>query len=248
MSSVAMHYDHLECVQEGQLVILRLAHPEDGNALTTQLLEELVRALEMYQQANVVLFEALGSNFSIGRPAASYREPVTSLERAYHLVLLCNDLIAHFTGITIAAVQGRAIGAGCSLACRADLVLAGESARFSFPELWKGVPPVIVAAYYAKRMPWHAFLDMVLTGREVTADEGVRLGLVTRVVPDHVLHDTALALARKLATLRPEVVKQFKQFLLESELLSIRHANRLALPVLLESLAQRQVVTDGGGL
>lgn len=248
MSNIAMHYNYLECVQEGQVAVLRLAHPEDGNALTTQLLEELVRALEMYQQASVVLFEASGPDFSVGRPAASYHESVVSLERDYRLVLLCNDLLTCFSGITIAAVHGRAIGAGCSLACRADLVLAGESARFSFPELRKGVPPVIVAAYYAKRMPWHAFLDMVLTGREVPADEAVRLGLVSRVVPDHVLHDTALTLAHELTALRSEVVKQFKQFLLESEPLSIRHANRLALPVLLESLAKRQVVTDGGGL
>lgn len=243
----AGQFQYIELVREGRLAIVRLAHPEDGNALTTALLAELAVALSTVKDASVLLLSATGPDFSLGRPPASYGEPLSSLQQAYQLVVTCNERLTDFPGITVSAVHGRAVGAGCSLACRCDLVLAGETARFSFPELRKGVPPVIVAAYYAKRLPWRAFLDMVLTGREVPADEAARVGLVSRVVPDHVLDRAAIELARDLATLDPDRVRQVKTFLHDSESLTARHANRLALSVLLDGLARRQSGAATGG-
>jgi len=236
----------IEFVRNGDVASIRLARPEEGNALTTALLAELVAALEAAADARVLLLTAAGPDFSIGRPPASYDEPLTSLQEAYRLVVTCNERLAGFPGITVAAVQGRAIGAGCSLACRCDLVLAEETARFSFPELRKGVAPVIVAAYYAKRMPWRLFLDMILTGREVPADEAMRAGLVTRVVPSHLLERTAVEVARDLATLAPEPVRQLKNFLTDSEVMTVRHANRLALSVLLDGLAGQKARGEQG--
>lgn len=243
---VVQEFQHIELVRDGGVATVRLARPEEGNALTTALLAELAAALEVAAGARVLLVTAAGPDFSIGRPPASYGEPLSSLQEAYRLVVTCNERLAAFPGITVAAVHGRAIGAGCSLACRCDLVLAGETARFSFPELRKGVAPVIVAAYYAKRMPWRAFLDMALTGREVPADEAMRVGLVTRVVPDHLLERTAVDLARDLATLDPDPVRQLKDFLADSEAVTVRHANRLALSVLLDGLARRQAGAGQG--
>lgn len=240
-------FEHLELVREERLAIVRLARPDDGNALTTALLAELVVALSMVDDASVLLLSAVGPDFSLGRPPASYNEPLSSLQQAYQLVVTCNERLADFPGITVSAVRGRAVGAGCSLACRCDLVLAGETARFSFPELRNGVPPVIVAAYYAKRLPWRTFLDMVLTGREVPADEAARLGLVSRVVPDHVLDRAAIELARDLAALNPDPVRMLKTFLHDSESLTAQHANRLALSVLLDGLTRRQLATAAGG-
>uniref|UniRef100_A0A831T8T6 Enoyl-CoA hydratase/isomerase family protein n=1 Tax=Thermorudis peleae TaxID=1382356 RepID=A0A831T8T6_9BACT len=243
----AGQFKYIEFTRQGRSAIVRLAHPEDGNALSTALLAELAQVLTLLDDASVLLLCASGPDFSLGRPPASYGEPLSSLQQAYQLVVTCNERLANFPGISISAVQGRAMGAGCSLACRCDLVLAAETARFSFPELRKGVPPVIVAAYYSKRLPWRAFLDMVLTGREVPADEAVRLGLVSRVVPDHVLDRAAIELAGDLAAYDPNPVRQLKTFLRDSESLTAQHANRLALSALLDSLARQLDITASGG-
>lgn len=247
MTGNATVFQHIQVIPDSNVAVIRLAQPEIGNALTTDLLAELNSALRLISGARVLVLAALGRDFSIGRPPASYSEPLSSLQHAYHLIISCNEQLADFPGVTLSIVQGRAIGAGCSLACRCDIVLAGETARFSFPELRKGVLPAIVAAYYAKRIPWRAFLDMVLSGREIPADEAVRIGLVTRVVPDHVLDTEAMGLAQQLSTLSPGPVRQLKTFLRDVETLSTRQSNRLALTVLLESLAARQSEESTGG-
>lgn len=243
-----IHPQGVQVNRNGGIVTLRLVQPETGNALTTELLKGLSDALRnVADGARVLVLSAVGRDFSVGRPPLSYSDSLSDLQTAYEYVVDCNERLAMFPGITIAVVQGRAVGAGCSLACRCDIVLASETARFSFPELTKGVPPVIVAAYYSKRMPWRGFLDMVLTGREVAADEALRLGLVTRVVPDHTLETEAMTLAEQVAALDSQAVRVLKEFLQKIEVMTILDANRFALALLLDSLTSRQSRMQTGG-
>lgn len=238
-------YEKIHMLEEDNVTILTLSDPSSDNALSDQLLEEFCDAVT-HVTTSVLLLMGDGNNFSIGRPPQSYAASLDTLTRGYSLVMRANELVLDFPGVTIAAVRGRARGAGCSLAARCDLVLASETAAFSFPELRAGVPPVIVGSYFSRKLPWHAFLDLVLTGREVSAAEAQRLFLVTEVVPDHDLSERALQLARNLASLDAQTVATFKRFLHSSEGATTRQANRLGYATLLEALANRPTSVEGG--
>jgi enoyl-CoA hydratase/carnithine racemase len=110
------------------------------------------------------------------------------------------DALAAIPRCVIAAVSGFALGGGCELALACDVRIAGERAKFGQPEILLGIIPGgggtqrlarLVGASRAK--------EMVLTGRQVGAEEALRIGLVNEVVPNEQLHERALALAAELA-------------------------------------------------
>jgi enoyl-CoA hydratase/carnithine racemase len=108
----------------------------------------------------------------------------------------------------IARVQGYALAGGCGLAVAADITLAAESAVFGLPEIGLGLLPMMVSApIYRATGSRKVVLDLVLSGRQVRADEALRLGLASRVIPDAELDAEVGALAQKLAALSPAAVK-----------------------------------------
>jgi enoyl-CoA hydratase/3-hydroxyacyl-CoA dehydrogenase len=114
--------------------------------------------------------------------------------------------------VTIAAVNALAVGGGCELAMACDFRIAAESATFGQPEINLGIIPGFGGTQRLPRLVGEArALELNLTGDFIGADEAYEIGLVTRVVPDHELLDTALAWARKLAGQAPLSVEQIKR-------------------------------------
>jgi enoyl-CoA hydratase len=110
------------------------------------------------------------------------------------------DAVAAIPRCVIAAVSGFALGGGCELSLACDLRIAGERAKFGQPEILLGITPGgggtqrlarLVGASRAK--------ELILTGRQVGAEEALRIGLVNEVVPNETLHERVLALAAELA-------------------------------------------------
>lgn len=203
--------------EDGTLAVVTLARPEEGNRLTPGAFEDLLRTLDgplTGHRHTVLLLRAEGRDFSLGRvPAAGPTPTAEVLQEEFRRVQRVNEALARFPGISIAAVQGRAFGAGASLAGRCDLVLAAEDARFAFPEVLHGIAPTIVMSYYAKLLPRKAFADLVLTGRDVGAEEARQIGLVSRVVPASDLQQRARALADELLGREARVLWTIKRFL-----------------------------------
>ena len=114
--------------------------------------------------------------------------------------------------VTIAAVNGLAFGGGCELAMACDLRIAARSALFGQPEIKLGILPGFGGTQRLPRLvgPGKA-LEMNLVGDPILAEEAFELGLVTRLVEDHELLDTALAWARRLAAQAPLAVEQIKR-------------------------------------
>jgi enoyl-CoA hydratase / 3-hydroxyacyl-CoA dehydrogenase len=114
--------------------------------------------------------------------------------------------------VTIAAVNGPALGGGCELAMAADIRIAAESASFAQPEINLGIIPGFGGTQRLPRLvgPSKA-LEMNLTGQAISADEAYDFGLVNRVVPDHELLDAALAWARMLSGQAPLAIEQIKR-------------------------------------
>jgi enoyl-CoA hydratase/3-hydroxyacyl-CoA dehydrogenase len=113
---------------------------------------------------------------------------------------------------TIAAVNSLAFGGGCELSMACDFRLAAESASFGQPEVNLGIIPGFGGTQRLPRLVGEAkALEMNLVGDPIGAYEALRVGLVSQVVPDHELFDTALAWARKLAQQAPLAIEQIKK-------------------------------------
>jgi enoyl-CoA hydratase / 3-hydroxyacyl-CoA dehydrogenase len=114
--------------------------------------------------------------------------------------------------MTIAAVNGIALGGGCELAMACDVRLAGESAGFGQPEINLGIIPGFGGTQRLARLVGPAkALEMNTTGEPISAEEAYEYGLVNRVVADHELFDAALSWARKLAGQAPVALREIKR-------------------------------------
>jgi enoyl-CoA hydratase/3-hydroxyacyl-CoA dehydrogenase len=114
--------------------------------------------------------------------------------------------------VTIAAVNGPALGGGSELAMACDVRIAGESATFGQPEISLGIIPGFGGTQRLPRLVGPAkALEMNLTGTAITAGEAFDFGLVNRVVPDHELLDTAVGWGRRLAGQAPLATLQIKR-------------------------------------
>jgi enoyl-CoA hydratase/carnithine racemase len=114
--------------------------------------------------------------------------------------------------MTIAAVNGMALGGGCELAMGCDVRIAALSASFGQPEISLGIIPGFGGTQRLPRLVGPAkALEMNTTGDPISAEEAYEFGLANRVVPDHELFDTALAWARKFARQAPLALEQIKR-------------------------------------
>jgi enoyl-CoA hydratase/carnithine racemase len=114
--------------------------------------------------------------------------------------------------MTIAAVNGMALGGGCEIAMACDVRLAAGSASFGQPEITLGIIPGFGGTQRLARLVGPAkALEMITIGDPISAEEAYEFGLVNRVVADHELFDTALRWARKLAGQAPVALEQIKQ-------------------------------------
>jgi len=200
-------------VEEGVFVIT-LSRAAEYNTITPQLRDELAAAIDAgdaESAAHVILLRAEGPAFCAGYAldwgtAAQDAESGATRRRVWDSV---SDLrmMGRFVDTymklwyakkpTIAAVQGWCIGGGTDLVLCADLIVAGEGARFGYPpsRVW-GTPTTAMWVY---RMGLEQAKRYMLTGDEISARKAVEIGLILEAVPDAELSDHALALARRMA-------------------------------------------------
>ncbi|GAB3998541.1 enoyl-CoA hydratase [Glycomyces albus] len=192
----------LKIERTGRVVRVRLHRPEVLNALDTELMTELVEALEpLDRDTGVGCFVICGSEraFAAGADIAEMSEKSAA-------DMMGEDFFAGWEAFAalrtpkIAAVAGYALGGGCELAMMCDLVIAADDAKFAQPEITLGVIPGIGGTQRLTRLVGRAkAMDMILTGRPVDAAEAERIGLVSRVVPADRLLAEATEVAEQIA-------------------------------------------------
>jgi crotonobetainyl-CoA hydratase len=112
----------------------------------------------------------------------------------------------------IAAVNGAAIGGGFEITLAADVILMAEQAYFELPEMQRGfLPDAGGVQRLPRRIPYNVAMEMILTGRRMTAEEALRWGLAHKVVPAAQLQDEALALANEIAKGAPLALQALKE-------------------------------------
>ncbi len=177
------------------------------NILNIVMMEALDAALERsLPECDFVVFQGAGGKaFCAGADVADHTpERVEKMLRAFHAVF---RRLASADRLTIAAVHGHCLGGGMELATFCDFVLATESAQFGQPEIKLGCYPPVAMVTLSRLIGMHAAVDLILTGRAVSAAEAHHLGLVTRVVPDHELPAAVEGLLEELRALSPSVLR-----------------------------------------
>jgi len=185
---------------------LKLNRPDKLNALDFALTEGLVQALkdaDADPSIRVVIVTGAGRGFCAGADTREFQvltpDNQALVERRAALTTELQGLVKQMSKPVIAAVNGYAMGGGCGLALSCDLALAGESARFGYPEVKHGIVAAIVMAGLVEHVGRKAAFDLVATGRTLDAHEARQLGMVNRVVADADLLGEVQALAQELA-------------------------------------------------
>ncbi|MEO0862931.1 MAG: enoyl-CoA hydratase-related protein [Pseudomonadota bacterium] len=182
---------------------MKLDRPDALNALNTQLLGELAKALRQAQDNDKVRCIVLTGSDKAFAAGADIRE----MNQKSFVDVFMGDLfgpeVDQFLRIRkpiIAAVAGYALGGGCELAMMCDFIIAADTAKFGQPEINLGVVAGIGGTQRLTRAVGKAkSMDMHLTGRFMNAEEAERSGLVSRVVPAKKLMDEAMNAATKIA-------------------------------------------------
>ncbi len=192
--------------REEPIAVVRLNRPEQLNALSSQLMSELVGALENLDADEAVLCIVLAGDeraFAAGADISELRDTPT-LDLYFGARLEKWDAIRKVRTPLIAAVSGYCLGGGCELAMACDLIIASETAQFGQPETGVGVMPGAGGTQRLTRAIGKAkAMDVILSGRFLDAWEAERAGLVARVVAKEAWLEEAKRVARAIASKAP---------------------------------------------
>ena len=185
------------------VLLIRLNRPDALNALSTPALTALAAELDRAATDDGVRAVVLTGSERAFAAGADIREMAS---KTFAEMFVTDPHGVPFRTITgfpkpiIAAVSGYCLGGGCELAMGCDTIFASETARFGLPETGLGIIPGIGGTQRLPRRVGQALaMDMILTGRQLSATEAQAAGLVARVVPVDALVETALEAARFIA-------------------------------------------------
>ena len=184
-----------------------LNRPDAANAINLELSKELLDCTWRCAEepgTRAVVVRGTGKLFCAGGDLRAFAAQGAGLPRYLTEVTLhLHAAVSQLTRLdapVIGAVHGSAAGAGMSLACACDIVLAAESARFTMAYTRAGLTPDGSSTYFLSRIVgMRAALELTLTNRSLSAAEAQRLGIVTRVVPDAELQAQTDAVAAELS-------------------------------------------------
>lgn len=194
--------------RHASVAVLTLNRQERRNALSPQLVEQLLSAVRAPGEGvTALILTGAGVAFCAGGDLGPPGDDGFFHQhgaRAAFGDLLC-ALMSSVVPV-IAAVNGDALGGGCGLAAACHLVVADERARFGTPELKLGLFPWMISPVLLRNLPRKVVMDMILTGRRLSAAEGLELGFVNRVSPPGEARSAALQLAEEVGAWSPAVV------------------------------------------
>jgi methylglutaconyl-CoA hydratase len=216
-----MDYQTIQLSYDSGVVTLTLSRPEKRNAISNQLMDDLLRAFEdvATSPAQVLILTGAGKAFCsgmdlenlqalIGRSADQNLKDSESVARVFRSLY-------EFPKVTIAAVNGAAIAGGTGLALLCDFTLAVPEAKFGYTEVRIGFVPAIVSTFLLRQVGEKQARDLLLTGRLIDAEEAHRLGLVNEIVPAERLMGRARELAAQLMQNSPTSLLLTKHLLTE---------------------------------
>lgn len=199
--------------------IARINRPDKLNALNLDTMVQLVSAFEKYDadpDIRCMLLTGDDRAFAAGADIGEMAD--AGMVDMYHRNQFARwERIKRIQKPIVAAVSGYALGGGCELMMHCDIIIAAETARFGQPEINIGVMPGAGGTQRLTRSVGKArAMDMVLTGRMITAAEALEIGLISRVVPPEHYFREALAVCHELCTKSPLALRLAKEAVLKA--------------------------------
>ncbi|PYE55866.1 enoyl-CoA hydratase-related protein [Deinococcus yavapaiensis] len=220
MTSQNPAFEHIVVeVRPGHVGLVRLNRPKVLNALNAATLAEIVTAVRAFDaDSNVGAIVITGSERAFAAGA-----DIAEMSGKSAADLLADVRLAQWEALRktskplIAAVAGFALGGGHELVMVCDIVIAAENAVFGQPEINLGIIPGAGGTQrLARALGKSLAMEIVLNDRRLSADEALRAGLVSRVVPTERVLDEALSVARQIAARAPVAVRLAKQSVLKA--------------------------------
>jgi enoyl-CoA hydratase len=235
--------------RDGAIAVVLLNRPDQLNALSDELMEELVSALtelDRDEGVRAIVLGGSGRAFAAGADIGELAQ-ASAIDLYYQRRIERWDAIRGLWTPLIAAVSGYCLGGGCELAMACDLIVASESAQFGQPETGLGIIPGAGGTQRLTRAVGKALaMDVILSGRRLSADEALAAGLVARVVPNEAWLEEAKGLAREIAEKGPvgtRLAKESVDRAFETTLTAGLEAERRALYLAFASEDAREGLT-----
>jgi enoyl-CoA hydratase len=233
--------------REGPVGLVTLDRPHASNALDLDMLSELETAIAGFESESTIrtlVITGAGRSFSAGGDIKVMRD--LDLVQGRQFVERGHQVMNHIAGsrlVSIAALNGYALGGGAELAVACDVRIASDQAQVGFPEVSIGLYPGWGGTQRAARLvgPGRAKM-LMLSSETLSAAEAVRIGLVDRVVPSADLFETALTLAKRISANSPTAVRLTKMAISVGLDLPLSAALRLEIEGWMVNLATRDRV------
>jgi methylglutaconyl-CoA hydratase len=214
-----MHFNTLLLTYEDGCATVTLNRPEKRNAISYELIDELLVALQEVEssRARVLIVTGAGKAFCSGMDLDNLRAITTHSQednaKDSETMARLFRTIYEFPKPTIAAVNGPAVAGGCGIATLCDFTLASTEARFGYTEVRIGFVPAIVSTFLIRQIGEKQARDLLLTGRIIDAHEAYRMGLANEVVEHEGLMHRAVVLAQTLQQNSPTSLASTKRLL-----------------------------------
>jgi methylglutaconyl-CoA hydratase len=241
-----LDYKTITISDQGTVRTITMHRPERRNAITPEMVRELIAALEdtVARAARVLVLTGAQDAFCSGLDISVLKEMngKSALEYRADAELIARLFMALYELPipTIAAVHGPAIAGGAGLAIICDFTLATHEARLGFTEARIGFVPALVSAFLALLIGGKHARDLLLTGRIIEADEAQRMGLVNEIVDRAELAERVQKLADALLANSPQSLAATKQLLVAQNKVWLREAINAAL----DANAQSRLTAD----
>jgi enoyl-CoA hydratase/carnithine racemase len=191
------------CEKKGVVAKITINRPEKRNAISGGVIQGMISALkEIENDSTVKVITTTGA----GKIAWSAGYDMDYLSSLFHgdpskpddSGLELNETIRNSSKITIAVVNGFCLGGAVTLLLSHDLAIASDKAQIGLPEIFRGFPPRYVVGALVRAIPVKPAMEMLITGRNLSAAESQQVGLINRVVPDDELEEVARRWAEEI--------------------------------------------------
>jgi methylglutaconyl-CoA hydratase len=216
---------------DGPVARVTLNRPEKRNALDSEMVSEIRRALAESaedSEVRVVLLSGAGKDFCSGADLAALHQIASATVRenvadARQLADMFLDMRRHPRPI-VAAVRGRALAGGCGIATAADIILATESAQFGYPEVKIGFVPAMVMAIVRRSVSEKRAFELLTSGEPFPARTALEIGMINRIFPDASFDREVESYAAQLATRSASALSLIKSLLYQIDAMAFEAA------------------------
>ena len=217
--------------QTPQITVLTLNRPERRNALTIELLGELIAAIRIASdepQERVLILRGAGAAFCTGLDLKEAADPAKAHATA-EMVARTLIAISQTRLITIAAVHGAAVAGGAGIMSACDFVVAAEGTRIGYPEVRRGLVAGLVMTFLRRQVGERNMRELLLGSELIKAERAKEIGLVNRVVAQDDLMSEAQEFADSVLQGAPDALAQTKRLIEELWWRSVKEDVELAL-------------------